>query len=112
MIVYRRPMLDRLKALRNRPFLVALLVGIAAQLLFTVHLDQPSRIMFDEVHYVPAAQALLDLTAPRNIEHPLVGKELIAGSIAVLGDTRSAGAARPRSLVRPPCSESLPYSGC
>ncbi|UYY59901.1 glycosyltransferase family 39 protein [Sphingomonas sp. S2-65] len=42
--------------------------------------------MFDEVHYVPAAQALLDLAAPRNIEHPLVGKELIAASIALLGD--------------------------
>ncbi|MBB5710143.1 phospholipid carrier-dependent glycosyltransferase [Sphingomonas xinjiangensis] len=79
-------MLDRLKALRSRPFLVALLVGIAAQLLFTVHLDQPSRIMFDEVHYVPAAQALLELSGPRNIEHPLVGKELIAAGIAVFGD--------------------------
>ncbi|MCD2324722.1 phospholipid carrier-dependent glycosyltransferase [Sphingomonas sp. IC-56] len=79
-------MLDRLKALRNRPFLVALLVGLAAQLLFTVHLDRPSRIMFDEVHYVPAAQALLDLASPRNIEHPLVGKELIAAGIALFGD--------------------------
>lgn len=86
MIVYRGAMLDRLKALRTRPYLVALLVGIAAQLLFTIHLDQPSRIMFDEVHYVPAAQALLDLSAPRNIEHPLVGKELIAAGMAVFGD--------------------------
>lgn len=86
MIVYRWAMLDRLKALRTRPYLVALLVGIAAQLLFTIHLDQPSRIMFDEVHYVPAAQALLDLSAPRNIEHPLVAKELIAAGMAIFGD--------------------------
>jgi dolichyl-phosphate-mannose--protein O-mannosyl transferase len=86
MIVYRKAMLDRLKALRTRPYLVALLLGIAAQLLFTIHLDQPSRIMFDEVHYVPAAQALLDLSAPRNIEHPLVGKELIAAGMAIFGD--------------------------
>ena len=77
---------DRLKALRARPWLVALLLGIAAQILFTVHLDQPSRIMFDEVHYVPAAQALLDLSGPRNIEHPLLGKELIAAGMALLGD--------------------------
>jgi dolichyl-phosphate-mannose-protein mannosyltransferase len=56
-------MLDRLKALQTRPWLVALLLGLAAQTLFTVHLDRPSRIMFDEVHYVPAAQALLNLRA-------------------------------------------------
>ncbi|RYY25679.1 MAG: phospholipid carrier-dependent glycosyltransferase [Sphingomonadales bacterium] len=79
-------MLDRIKALRTRPWIVALLVGLAAQLLFTVHLDRPSRIMFDEVHYVPAAQALIDLEAPRNIEHPLVAKELIAAGMMVFGD--------------------------
>jgi dolichyl-phosphate-mannose-protein mannosyltransferase len=79
-------MLERLKALRTRPWTVALLVGIAAQLLFTLHIDQPSRILFDEVHYVPAAQALLNLEGPRNVEHPLLGKELIAAGIALLGD--------------------------
>src|SRR5689334_9613366 len=79
-------MLDRLKALQTRPFLVALLLGLAAQALFTLHLDQPSRIMFDEVHYVPAAQALIDLSGPRNVEHPLVGKELIAAGMVLFGD--------------------------
>jgi len=79
-------MLDRIKALQSRPYVVALLIALAAQLLFTLHIDQPSRIMFDEVHYVPAAQALLDLSAPRNTEHPLLGKELIAVGIAALGD--------------------------
>jgi len=77
---------DRLKALRTRPWLVALLLGLAAQTLFTIHLDRPSRIMFDEVHYVPAANALLDLEGPRNIEHPLVGKELIGAGILLFGD--------------------------
>src|SRR5688572_2680352 len=76
----------RLKALQTRPYLVALLLGLAAQMLFTVHLDRPSRIMFDEVHYVPAAQALLALEGPRNIEHPLVGKELIGAGIVLFGD--------------------------
>jgi len=56
----QRAMLDRLKALQDRPWLVALLLAIAVQALFLVHLDQPSVIMFDEVHYLPAAQALLD----------------------------------------------------
>jgi dolichyl-phosphate-mannose-protein mannosyltransferase len=79
-------MLDRLKALQTRPYLVALLLGLAAQTLFTVHLDRPSRIMFDEVHYVPAARTLLDLEGPRNVEHPLVGKELIGAGIVLFGD--------------------------
>lgn len=86
MIVYATAMFERLKALQNRPWIVALLLGIAAQALFTVHLDRPSRIMFDEVHYVPAAQALLALEGPRNIEHPLVGKELIGAGIVFFGD--------------------------
>ncbi|MDV3455459.1 phospholipid carrier-dependent glycosyltransferase [Sphingomonas sp. HF-S4] len=79
-------MLARLKALRTRPYLVALLLGLAAQTLFSVHIDRPSRIMFDEVHYVPAARALLDLEGPRNIEHPLLGKELIGAGIMIFGD--------------------------
>lgn len=82
----QRAMLDRLKALQDRPWLVALLLAIAVQTLFLVHLDQPSVIMFDEVHYLPAAQALLDLSGPRNVEHPMLGKELIAAGMALLGD--------------------------
>lgn len=72
--------------LKDRPYLVALLIGLAAQLLFTLHLDQPRQIMFDETHYVPAAKALLELSAPRNIEHPLLGKEIIAAGIGLFGD--------------------------
>jgi dolichyl-phosphate-mannose-protein mannosyltransferase len=45
----------------------------------------PSQIYFDEVHYVTAARHLLELTR-FNPEHPLLGKEAIAGSIAVFGD--------------------------
>ncbi len=79
-------MLERLKALRTRPWTVALLLALAAQTLFMVHLDQPSRVMFDEMHYVPAARTLLELSGPRNLEHPLLGKELIAAGIALVGD--------------------------
>jgi len=79
-------MLDRLKALRDRPWTVALLLAVIAEALFLIHLDQPSVIMFDEIHYLPAAQALLDLSGPRNVEHPMLGKELIAAGMALLGD--------------------------
>ncbi|PVX29762.1 phospholipid carrier-dependent glycosyltransferase [Sphingomonas pokkalii] len=76
----------RLSALATRPWLVALLIGLAAQALFAFHLDRPGGIMFDEVHYVPAAKALIELSGPRNIEHPLLGKELIALGMDLLGD--------------------------
>jgi dolichyl-phosphate-mannose-protein mannosyltransferase len=45
----------------------------------------PSKIYFDEVHYVPAARKLLQLVRA-NPEHPLLGKEAIAAAIALLGD--------------------------
>ncbi len=76
----------RLEQLKNRPYAVALLIGILAQLLFTWHLDRPAKILFDEIHYLPAAQALIDLIAPRNTEHPLVGKELLAAGLWLFGD--------------------------
>ena len=73
-------------ALFRRPAVVALLIAIAAQLLFTVGVTRPSIPVFDEVHYVPAARTLLALERPVNTEHPLLGKALIASGIAVFGD--------------------------
>ena len=46
----------------------------------------PSKPFFDEVHYLPAARAVLALTHPANPEHPPLAKELIALGIAVFGD--------------------------
>ena len=46
----------------------------------------PAQPYFDEVHYLPAARAILALSQPLNTEHPLLGKELIALGIALLGD--------------------------
>lgn len=51
-----------------------------------VRLGVPSQPYFDEVHYLPAARALLEGEAWLNREHPLLGKELIALGIALLGD--------------------------
>ncbi|MFT4026730.1 MAG: phospholipid carrier-dependent glycosyltransferase [Novosphingobium sp.] len=45
----------------------------------------PSKIYFDEIHYVTAARKLLELTRA-NPEHPLLGKEAIAAAIALFGD--------------------------
>ncbi len=61
--------------------------GIAAVFAALVlwHLGIPSVPYFDEIHYVPASRQLLALL-PANPEHPLVGKELIAAAIALLGD--------------------------
>nr|WP_093334324.1 phospholipid carrier-dependent glycosyltransferase [Sphingomonas rubra] len=57
-----------------------------AELLFAWRLTTPSILVFDEVHYVPAARALLALGGPANTEHPLLGKALIAAGIALFGD--------------------------
>ncbi|HET9629458.1 MAG TPA: phospholipid carrier-dependent glycosyltransferase [Novosphingobium sp.] len=63
--------------------------GIAAAFLglLLLRLHIPSRIYFDEVHYVKAARVLLSMAKPINPEHPLVGKELIAAGILIFGDS-------------------------
>ncbi len=48
-------------------------------------LGTPSLIYFDEVHYVPAARKLL-VGVRVNAEHPMLGKEIIAAAISLLGD--------------------------
>lgn len=62
-----------------------LLLTAAFQALVLWRIGIPSRYYFDEVHYVPAALKLLELV-PANREHPLFGKEVIAGMIHLLGD--------------------------
>ena len=55
-------------------------------LLCLVRLTIPSTPLFDEVHYLPAARAVLALSHPANPEHPPLGKEIIALGIALFGD--------------------------
>jgi dolichyl-phosphate-mannose--protein O-mannosyl transferase len=67
-------------------------ITAAFALLAGWRLTVPSIPFFDEVHYLPAARELLSLFengygAYHNREHPLLGKELIALGIGVLGDT-------------------------
>ena len=59
----------------------------AAFLALALHrLAIPSTPYFDEIHYLPAARNLLALSEVKNPEHPLLGKELIAASMWLLGD--------------------------
>jgi dolichyl-phosphate-mannose--protein O-mannosyl transferase len=51
-----------------------------------VRLTIPATPYFDEVHYLPAARALLQLSHLANPEHPPLGKELIAAGISLFGD--------------------------
>ncbi len=69
-----------------RPYRAAAIIGLVAQALFTIRLAVPHKLVFDEVHYVPAARVLIELSGPRNIEHPLLGKELIAFGMMFFGD--------------------------
>ena len=59
---------------------------IAFLTLCLVRLTVPAQPYFDEVHYLPAARALLGLSHLANPEHPPLGKELIALGIALFGD--------------------------
>ena len=54
--------------------------------LVAIRLTIPTKLYFDEVHYVPAARMLLTLAEPANREHPMLGKEFIAAGIALFGD--------------------------
>lgn len=61
-------------------------ITLAFGLLCLIRLTIPSQPYFDEVHYLPAARALLDLSGPVNREHPMLAKELMALSMAFFGD--------------------------
>jgi dolichyl-phosphate-mannose--protein O-mannosyl transferase len=73
--------------LLSRPWPTPLALGILAQALFCWRLTTPHKLVFDEVHYVPAARMLGGLGGPVNIEHPLLGKAIIATGIMLFGDT-------------------------
>lgn len=68
------------------PWLAALILAALAQTLFSLGITRIDHLVFDETHYVPAARHIAALDAPSNIEHPLVGKTMIAGGIQLLGD--------------------------
>jgi dolichyl-phosphate-mannose-protein mannosyltransferase len=61
-------------------------IAAAFLALACIRLGIPSKPYFDEIHYLPAARALLTQSDWLNREHPMFGKELLAAGIAMLGD--------------------------
>lgn len=72
---------------RLSPLQMALLLALVAEALFLVRLGDPNQLMFDEVHYVPAARDIFGLVRRANEEHPLLAKWLIGLSMALFGET-------------------------
>ncbi|MEQ8772816.1 MAG: phospholipid carrier-dependent glycosyltransferase, partial [Erythrobacter sp.] len=68
------------------PWLWCLIVPALFALLASVRLTVLSQPYFDEVHYLPAARALLEGGQYMNREHPLLAKELIALGIWLFDD--------------------------
>lgn len=60
-------------------------ITLAFMALAAHRLGIPSKLYFDEVHYIPAARLMLDL-ASNNPEHPLLGKQIFAAAIWLWGD--------------------------
>jgi len=71
---------------KSDPLLASLGLTFAFLLLCLWRLWLPSGTYFDEIHYLPAARALLSGAQYLNAEHPPLGKEIIAAGIALLGD--------------------------
>ncbi|MBO9516645.1 MAG: glycosyltransferase family 39 protein [Porphyrobacter sp.] len=63
---------------------VAITLGFFA--LVMVRLTIPSKPFFDEIHYLPAARTILELSHLVNSEHPPMGKVLIALGMGTFGD--------------------------
>ena len=73
------------------PWLWCIAIPLLFGALATIRLTVPSSPFFDEVHYLPAARELLKIGEVGggtylNQEHPLLGKQLIALGIHLLGD--------------------------
>jgi dolichyl-phosphate-mannose--protein O-mannosyl transferase len=68
------------------PLRLAGAMTAAFAFLCLVRLTLPSQTYFDEVHYVPAAKALLEGGSYINREHPLLGKHLIALGMGIFGE--------------------------
>lgn len=67
-----------------RAWCLALALGF--WLVGLIRLAIPGTPYFDEVHYLPAARELLALGEFTNREHPLLGKQLLALGMMLLGD--------------------------
>ncbi|MBS1972417.1 MAG: glycosyltransferase family 39 protein [Bdellovibrionales bacterium] len=65
----------------------AAIIFVFSFLALALFLDRPSRLIFDEQFYVPAARSIHETGKDPNFQHPPVAKELVAVSMAAVGDT-------------------------
>lgn len=77
--------MDTLQSPEKDPLRWTVLIALLFLGLAWHRLGIPSKIYFDEVHYVAAARKLLQLLSA-NPEHPPLGKEIIAAAITLGGD--------------------------
>lgn len=70
----------------QRPLWLAVMVFIASAFIFSIHLGRPSKTVFDEHHYVPAAKQIVAVEPNNNYEHPPLAKLLIGFGILSAGD--------------------------
>lgn len=68
------------------PFGWNCVIAVGFFLACLVRLETPSAPFFDEVHYLPAARAVLELEWATNVEHPPLAKQITALGIAIFGD--------------------------
>jgi dolichyl-phosphate-mannose--protein O-mannosyl transferase len=73
-------------AVRRAVVISAVFYGIA-QLLFLVNIQFPRGHNFDETYYVRSAKQFIERRDNQNLEHPPLGKELMAIGIECFGDT-------------------------
>ena len=69
---------------------IAAAIFVAAHLLLMIGITTPEKIVFDEVHYVPAAKQLLEKGPHESLlnpMHPPLAKEFMAASIKIFGDS-------------------------
>ena len=65
------------------------MVCVIAVIVLILHLliiSRPATLVFDEKIYVPEAKSFLSGSGLTNVEHPPVGKWMIAGGISIFGD--------------------------
>lgn len=70
---------------KEHPLLIDLL--LVALILRLAYLNAVATPVFDESFYVPAAQQILTTGVDPNVEHPPLVKLILAGSIALFGDS-------------------------
>src|SRR6478735_4569125 len=81
-----RPAAEHLSHHAKDPIGWTLAITVGFFLLCLVRLTVVTKPYFDEIHYLPAARAVLALSKPLNPEHPPLGKEILALGIALFGD--------------------------